>query len=345
MINSFSPKPVMQFCRLPSVGQEDWRYTFATAYVRSLETNMLSRAVFTDIINAPDFDRALDELFSTEYAPQEKSLQAVEQVLTQKRTEARKLFENLIIDEEIIEVFKARVDFSNMRLALRRRLTERPIGTDYCSEGNVPLELFEQVFEQEDYVLMPEYVQDAVEQGVLRYYENRHIPHIDYGIDDAQAQYNLQVAQQINSVFLTELFLMQIDLTNIRTMLRVKWSQGQKNNVFIHGGYVEPALLEHCVELDYEAIGPVFMPTPYEYIIENSIDYLQRHNSFLRLEALCDNHLQEFLRSTFEITAGPQPVIAYLLLKEDEIRTIRMVVTAKKNNLDTRLVTDRLGST
>ena len=43
------------------------------------------------------------------------------------------------------------------------------------------------------------------------------------------------------------------------------------------------------------------------------------------------------------ITAGPQPVIAYLLLKENEIRTVRLILTAKKNFLDTKLIMDRIG--
>ncbi|GAF95855.1 unnamed protein product, partial [marine sediment metagenome] len=37
------------------------------------------------------------------------------------------------------------------------------------------------------------------------------------------------------------------------------------------------------------------------------------------------------------ITAGPQPIIAYLLMKENEIRTVRLILTAKKNSLDTKL--------
>ena len=50
-----------------------------------------------------------------------------------------------------------------------------------------------------------------------------------------------------------------------------------------------------------------------------------------------------FLKTTTQITAGPQPVIAYLLMKENEIRQVRLILTAKKNALETRLILDRLG--
>ena len=54
-------------------------------------------------------------------------------------------------------------------------------------------------------------------------------------------------------------------------------------------------------------------------------------------------YLNGYLHTTNQITAGPQPVIAYLLLKENEIRTLRLILTAKKNNLNTKLILDRLG--
>ena len=36
-------------------------------------------------------------------------------------------------------------------------------------------------------------------------------------------------------------------------------------------------------------------------------------------------------------------MIAYFLMKEAEIRTIRMVLVGKKNGLDAKLLLDRLG--
>ena len=57
------------------------------------------------------------------------------------------------------------------------------VGLDYSNEGNVPAEEFEEIFEQENYERLPEYLQDAVEAAVLGYYENKDIRRIDYEID------------------------------------------------------------------------------------------------------------------------------------------------------------------
>lgn len=64
--------------------------------------------------------------------------------------------------------------------------------------------------------------------------------------------------------------------------------------------------------------------------------------SFLRIEQQCDEHLAGYLKTTIQIPAGPQPIIAFLLAKENEIRTVRLILTAKKNSLDTKLILERI---
>jgi len=50
-----------------------------------------------------------------------------------------------------------------------------------------------------------------------------------------------------------------------------------------------------------------------------------------------------FLKTTRVVAAGPQPPAAYLLMKETEIRTVRMLLIGKKNGLSTELLMARLG--
>ncbi len=336
---------VLDFYTYPAVGADDWRYTFHTAQVRALEMEMLSKAVLLDMANAEDFEQAAELLSSTEYAVGRvgKNFAEVEDILQQRRTAVRDLFADLMIDELVAEVFRTRDDFANMRLALRRTLTEKPIGIDYSNDGNVPAEIFEEVFEQENYSMLPLHMQEAIERAVLAYYQNKDIRQIDYSIDSVQAEYNLKKAQQLKSDFLTGLFRTRIDLTNIRTMLRLKFTESEHRRVFLNGGYVEAEQLKHGLDIGYETLTQLFFATPYYEIVELGANYFMSNKSFLKVEQQCEKHLMGFLRTTTQITAGPQPVIAYLLMKENEIRQVRLILTAKKNALETRLILDRLG--
>jgi len=336
---------LIDFYRYPPIGAEDWRYIWATAQVRVLETGMLTRSTLLNMADAADFAGAVELLGSTEYAMGGRGpgLAQIEQMLLERRAAVRKLFIDLMLDSELAEILKAREDFANMRLAVRRVVTEKPIGTDYSDVGSVPAEQFEEIFEQEDYERFPDYLQDAVEEAILGYYQNKDIRQIDYGIDKVFSAYKLRTAANLGSVFLLSLFRTQTDLTNIRTMLRLKMAERDERNLFIPGGFVEIDRLVHGLDVGYEALATVFYPTPYHGVVEGGVSYLMAEQSFLHLEKDCQDYLMGFLKTTRVITAGPQPVIAYLMMKENEIRTVRMVLTCKKNRMDTKFILDRLG--
>jgi len=333
---------VLDFYRFPPVGTDDWRYAFATGKVRALQTQMLSEAVLLAMANAESFEAAVDLLTATEYAiaQRSKSLAEVENTLQLRRAQTRNLFKDLIIDEPIIQLLKIRQDFANLRLALRRKLTERLLGTDYSSDGSIPAEEFEEIFEEERYSPLPMYLQEAIEQAVLAYYQNKDVRQIDYALDKMHARYRIKKAEELNNIFLLGLFRIMIDLTNIRTMLRLKFAESEHRDVFLDYGYIETERFKRGLDVDYDALGQLFFATAYYELVESSVRYLTSNKSFLKAEYNCQQHLMEFLRTTSQITAGPQPIIAYFLMKENEIRMVRLILTAKKNHVDTKLILD-----
>ena len=336
---------LIDFYRYPPVGAEDWRYIWATAKVRVLETTMLPRGTLLDMADARSFAEAVELLSSSEYvmSGRVQRFAEAEEMLLERRQAVRELFVDLMLDDELVEILRARADFANMRLAVRRVVMERPVGLDYSNEGSIGAEEFEGIFEQEDYDRFPEYLREAVEEAVLGYYQNKDIRRIDYGIDKVSSAYKLKTAARLGSVFLLSLFRTQIDLTNIRTMLRLKAAERDEKDLFIAGGFVEKERFVHGLDVGYEALANLFYVTPYYEVVEGGVGYLSTEGSFLHLEKDCDDHLMGFLKTTRSITAGSQPVIAYLMRKENEIRTVRMVLTCKKNGMDTKFILDRLG--
>ncbi len=65
---TIAEKPVLDFCLYPPVGEEDWRYAFASAQVKSLETLMLTKGLLQDMASATNFEEALDLLSASEYS-------------------------------------------------------------------------------------------------------------------------------------------------------------------------------------------------------------------------------------------------------------------------------------
>ena len=123
-------------------------------------------------------------------------------------------------------------------------------------------------------------------------------------------------------------------------MLRLKLIESQLTELFLAGGYISIDKLKHALLLSNEAIPPLFIATPYYDVVEPGVHYFDSNNSFLKIEQHCERHMLGFLKSTMQITAGPQPIIAYLLLKQHEIRTIRFILTSTRNQLENNPVSD-----
>jgi V/A-type H+-transporting ATPase subunit C len=336
-------QPMIDFYRYPPIGGDDWRYAFETAQVRVLELQMLSRPALVDMANAAGFEQAAELLRSSEYALSAGAgISELERILSARRSALRQQFAGWMHNGMVLTLFRARDDFANLRLAIRRAVTKKPIGRDYSGDGNFPPEQFAEVFESERYELLPDYMTEASEQAFVAYYHDKDIRRIDYAIDAAQTEFNLTTAARMNDVFLLGLFRIQTDLANIRTMLRLRLTGAEQPNAFLTGGYVERDRLLRGVETGSESLGALFFATPYFEAVQAGSAYAASEKSFLKIEQQCEEYLAGYLRSTIAVAVGPQPVITYLLLKENEIRMVRLVLTAKKNNLNPKLILDRI---
>jgi V/A-type H+-transporting ATPase subunit C len=336
-------QPLFNFATYPAIGGDDWRYIYASAEVRAIEDKLLGQPFFAELAGAKNIKELFDMLSGTDYAVSAgANEQETERMLSRRRSEARRLFEWLIDNEKIVEFFQAPIDFANMRLAIRRLVLEKPLGDDYCDLGGVSVAQFEAAFGDEDYGGLPEHLQEGIEAGVLGYYKNKNVRDIDFAVDKVEADFLLSDAMSVGGVFLEEMFRIQIDLLNIRTMMRMKYSDSQQRNMFFTGGYIEPSRLAQCLEAGYDMIVQNVYATPYHYVVEAGAAGLQKENSFIKLEAACDAHFIGFLKTTRYITAGTQPIIAYLLLKEQEIKMMRMVLACKKSQIEPKIILDRL---
>ena len=329
----------------PPLGDVDWRYIFATAQAKTLSEKLFDPSFLTEMANSRSFADAVELLNGTDYAMSASvTNEELEKLLCDRRKEVKKLVSQLLIDDKIVEFLQARSDFANMRLAIRRLVLEKPLGspTDYCDQGNIPVDQFEIVFEQEDYTALPKYLQEAVEAGVLGYYKNKNVRDIDIAIDKVEAEFQLENAKQAGSIFLVELMRMYIDINNIRTMMRLKFTEMQDGDIFMPDGYIDPSRLDQMLDIGYDGLAQAFAATPYYHILESGAGYVQTNNSFLKLEAAVERHFLGYLRSADQITAGHQPIVAYLMRKEHEIRMVRMVLACKKAQIEPKVIHDRI---
>ena len=64
--------------------------------------------------------------------------------------------------------------------------------------------------------------------------------------------------------------------------------------------------------------------------------------SLTAFERAVDNALTGYLRSARTVTFGPAPLIAYLTAREDELKSVRTILTGRLYGVDPAIIRERL---
>ena len=327
---------------------EDWRYGFAVGTLRVLQTRLLESGRLTDLANSVNVEEMVTRLSGTAYAPGAEATGLLEQIetrLRELRRVAYKLVVSLSQDEALRRFIQGPEDFRNVKILLRRSLIENTPELAMSDLGYIRPELLAEIFEAEKYDTLPEAMAQAIQRAITAYYEDKNPRNIDVALDCGAFVYRRELASELKNDYLLSLCGLLADITNIRSMARLKWLQEDRKllgQVYLPGGSVELARLQTAMANNWEAIPGLFFVTPYAELIEHGLAFLSANDSFLRLEKYCDDYLGEFLRASNQVVAGPEPLVAYIMSIEQEIRSVRLVFSAKQAGMNAENILDRL---
>lgn len=142
--------------------------------------------------------------------------------------------------------------------------------------------------------------------------------------------------EKLNNDFLNQYFKTAIDLENIRSFARIKNLAGKEKQdiptqkklftkVFLHYGTINETTLTNLFSENWEATIHWSQNTPYHHAVEAGINFLLEKKSFLRLERMLGEQKLNILLQARYTTFGFEPLVAYYLFMETEIRNLRKI--------------------
>ena len=112
--------------------------------------------------------------------------------------------------------------------------------------------------------------------------------------------------------------------------------------VLAPGGKVDEGKLCEAFPKGMEELLAVVSFSDYGRFLEPSFDSLRTGGTLTAFERLCDNYLVSLLAGTRMISFGLEPVVAYLLGRENEIKAVRIVMASKLAGVSPQQITERL---
>ncbi len=326
---------------------DDMRYAYAVARVRGMETRLLDRQWIERLLSETPAgvlkalgDSAYQDALAGVTRPED-----VEQGLERALAETLETIARVSPEPALIDLFRLRWDFRNLKSLIKASVLKMADGDLGLAPavGAVGLESLRKAVEERSFTMLPAVLADAARAALDAYRDTSELASIDRVCDAALWAHSLATARSKGGGFLTAYLRAEIDLANVKAFVRMKDAGRDATDLaraLIAGGTLdipffrrllgEPTdAFARALEFgSYSDLAPIFR----EWSPEKSYS----------LERACDNVLLRKVEPAKMVAYGIEPLIAFILRRQIEIKLVRTAVLARLDGLARGDVEERL---
>ncbi len=316
-------------------------YAYAVTRIRVKENALLTAGDMQRLLAAPDEAAARQILRDKGWdAAPSMEMQAILQ--TEKAKTWSLMREILREDIHRLDVFLCADDYLNLKSAVKETRLKKEYDGIYSAGGSIPAELIRQAVEKKRFALLPEDMAAAAKEALEIYLRTGDGQLSDILLDRAALDSIYRAGQTSHSDFLRLYAEITVASADLKIALRAQRTGKTKD-------FYERAIAE-CDSLDKKELIAAAMNGT------NALtDYLERtcyaagaesfRSSMAAFEKWCDDLLIEKIRPQKYQPFGIEPLAAYVLAREGELKSVRIILSGKLNQLPTEIIKERIRET
>lgn len=320
-------------------------FTQGVVRTRVLEKRLLTKGMLERLIDAETFDEALKVLKETDYFLDSMEKTNFETMLFSTLKRSFQMMDDISPDSTVVDLFRLKYDYHNLKVLLKEIILDEDFSHLYLPIGTFDMKQVKKFIVKEKLKEVAPPIQAAIMEVLTDFKITRDPQRIGMILDRLYVHQFLKMINEIHVPLLFEYVRAMIDFINVRTFIRVK-RQGKEQKffeeVFLPGGNIVKTTYVHS----YTAPIDSFMKRiRNEKITRGLIPALQSYketNRFTHFEKAMDDDLMKIIRVAKTIHFGPEPIFAYLVAKEVEMKNIRMILVSKLYDIPSDVVRKRM---
>ena len=313
------------------------QYIYAVARIRSRELSLLSEAVISQLSAAAteeDCRRILNEKnWGNPDLPSEEMFQE-----ENKKTWAliRELVPN---NMQIFDVFRLEKDYHNLKAAIKESCIDGIHPGIFAEGGTIPVKDIQQAVEESDYDALPETMRQVAQDAKETLLQTRDGQLCDVMIDRAALEEIRKAGEKTGEPLLRDYGELVCATGNIKTAVRA--AKTGKSRQFLEKALAPCSTLDVAALADAAAAGTDAVVAYLDHTVyADAIDEL--NESVASFERWCDNRMIEAIKPQIHNPFGIGPIAAYILARDNEIKTVRIILAAKRNGLPEEMLRERV---
>ena len=318
-------------------------YAYAVARVRAKELTLLSQSDMESLISAGNYEECRRVL--SDLGWESDAGDTAEEILKREHDKTWKFAAELERDPKAFQVFLYANDYHNLKFAIKEAATNREHPHVYIDRSQCVYDpqLLKRAVAEHDYAALPDSgMREAAKEAHETLLHTGDGQMCDIIIDRAALMKIYQAGKDSKDETLALYSELFVALANIKTAIR--GCQTGKDQSFLLQA------MAPCDTINVQRLSKAStdgMEAIYSYLehtaYSGATPEIQKGNS--AFERWCDdliiNKMKPQLHNQFTIG----PVIAYIVAKENEIKTVRIILSGKINQLSDEAIRERVRET
>lgn len=315
-------------------------YIFEDARIRVMETGLLTKADFEQLLAEPSYAAALNFLKDKGWGGPDAPKNA-EALLQAEEKATWDLMEELLPQSPLLNTLRLSRDYQNLKAAVKQIYTDSALDAErlFVEGGTIPSAKIRRALEEQDPEQLPEEMDEAAAQATEVLARTGDGQLCDIILDRAALKALLKAGKEAEDPVLNEYAQVTAVSADIRCALRA--ARSGRDGETIREMLVEvPGLdLADLTEASLngrQAVSDYLALTPYASLAP------ALSQSMSAFECACDNLLIERIRPQLYESEKPGPLVAYVIARENEIKCVRLLLSGKLNGLPENVLRESL---
>ena len=315
-------------------------YIFEDARIRVMETGLLTKADFEQLLAEPSYTAALNFLKDKGWGGPDAPKNA-EALLQAEEKATWDLMEELLPQSPLLNTLRLSRDYQNLKAAVKQIYTDSALDAErlFVEGGTIPSAKIRRALEEQDPEQLPEEMAEAAAQATEVLARTGDGQLCDIILDRAALKALLQAGKEAEDPVLNEYAQVTAVSADIRCALRAARSgrDGEAiKEMMVEVPGLDLADLTEAALNGRQAVSDYLALTPYASLAP------ALSQSMSAFECACDNLLIERIRPQLYESEKPGPLVAYVIARENEIKCVRLLLSGKLNGLPENVLRESL---
>lgn len=315
------------------------KYIYAVARVRALEMSLFSQADIDRLIAADSYKKALGYIIEKGWGDSDTRAEDADSILGAELDKTWAAAKDMVSDMSVFDVIRLPEVFHNLKAAIKTVVAGAPPANVFYSGAQISGEQMLDIVKDKAWDRLPENMRECAGEAFDAMAQAHDGQLCDAVIDRASLLAVIEAAKRADDALLKAYAETTVAVADIK--IAVRSARTGRSADFMRRA------MAPCSTLDVSrliAAAPSGVDSIQKYLEDT--EYAQGaftlSESASAFERWCDNRIIETIKPQRFNPFTVGPIAAYILARQNEIKTVRIILTCKLNGLSEESIRERV---